>query len=387
MFLVRAGSRNAFDEKRNSGAASRNMGAFCGQMADDPRFDGEPLITCSDNVTHHLHRVDAAVVQNIPTEMCEELLKRRMFESARIFDTWYCLIFDGTVQELCRKGFEDGGRSGGKGGYRYRYVLQCGILGPGNTLFPLMHEHVDMHNIEDEKEDCEIKAFYRLARRIKRKFPNMKFCVIGDALFCAATVADTCDEYKWKYVLTLKEGRQPGIWEEVLNLMPMCRENSLRVWSAQDQGNGLRDFRWVENLQLGRQTCTVVLSGEYIESEGTLYVYATNFFITKDRVLKIIPATGRERHHIEDYFNTGKNNGIGLGHVFCAESNASKNFFSLMQVAWILWTIICRGYLMRVFDWAARATEISLAQAVAEGMRSYNFPALLPQPGQIRFVT
>ena len=59
-----------------------------------------------------------------------------------------------------------------------------------------MHEHVDMHNIEDEKEDCEIKAFYRLAKRIKRKFPNMKFCVIGEALFCAATVADVCHEHK-----------------------------------------------------------------------------------------------------------------------------------------------------------------------------------------------
>jgi hypothetical protein len=367
------------------------MGFFCGQKSDDYRFEGNPLITCSDNVAHHLNRVDATIVQDIPTEMCAELLKRRMLESARIFDTWYCLIFDGTVQELCRKGVEEGGKRGGKDGCRYRYVLQCGVLGPENTIFPLMHEHVDMHNMDDEneKEDCEINAFFRLAKRMKKKFPNMKYCVIGDALFCAATVANVCDEYKWKYVLTLKEGRQPGIWDEVCNLLPMCRENSLRVWSAQDRGMGLRDFRWVENLSLGQKTCTVVLVGEQTLSEpkGTLYVYATNFFISKDRVLAIIPATGRERHHIEDYFNTGKNNGIGLGHVFCAESNASKNFFTLMQVAWILWSIICHGYLMRVFDWAARATEISLAQAIAEGMRCQNFPDLLPQPGQIRFVT
>ena len=128
------------------------------------------------------------------------------------------------------------------------------------------------------------------------------------------------------------------IWEEVCNLLPMCRENSLQVCSAQDQKNGLRDFRWVENLNLGRQKCTVVLVGEHTLSDpkGTLYVYATNFLITKDRVLKIIPATGRERHHIEDHFNTGQNNGIGLGHVFCAESNAPKKLFTLMQVAWIL---------------------------------------------------
>lgn len=387
MFLTRNGSRNAFDLTRNSDNAPDNMGMFCGQMPDDYRFDGEPLITCSDNIAYHLNRVDAAIVQDIPTNMCRDLLKRRMFESARIFDQWYRVIFDGTVQEICRKGFEEGGKSGGKNNGRYRYVLQCGLMGPGNTFFPLMHEHVDMHDPTTEKEDCELTAFKRLAERLKKTFPGMRFCIIGDALFCAATVANICAQYGWKYVLTLKEGRQPGIWEEVLDLLPLCRENVLRVWTGQDGREGLRDFRWIEHLNLGQKECTVVLSGEFVGSEGTLYVYATNFFISKDRVLEIIPATGRERHHIEDYFNTEKNNGVGLGHVFCATANASKNFFTLMQIAWILWTIICHGCLVRVFKWANRATETSLARAIAEGMRKCLLPKQLPMPGQIRFIT
>jgi len=387
MFLTRSGSRNAFDQTRNSGDAPANMGAFCGQMADDPRFDGEPLITCSDNLTRHLTRVNAAHVQEIPVEMCRELLKRRLFDSARILGCWYAVIFDGTVQEICRKGFQEGGKSGGKGHSRYRYVLQCGLLGPGKTFFPLMHEHVDMQNPETEKEDCEIKAFYRLAKRLKRTFPRMPLCVIGDALYCASTVADVCDESDWKYVVTLREGRQPELWDEVLRLLPLSPENILRVWKGQDGKDGLRDFRWVEDLGLGRKPCTVVLSGEFTGSEGTLYVYATNLFISRERVLDIIPATGRERHHIEDYFNTGKNNGVGLGHVFCATSNASKNFFALMQIAWILWTIFCHAYLMRVFGWAAWASEMTLARAIGEGMRTCLFPEQLPLCGQLRFVT
>jgi len=387
MFLTRAGSRNAFDQTRNSGQAPRNMGVFCGQTADDPRFDGEPLITCSDNIAHHLNRVEPAGVEKIPTDMCQELLKRRVFDSARILGCWYAVVFDGTVHELCRKGFEQGGKRGGRGGARYRYVLQCGLLGPGNTFFPLMHEHADMHNPETDKEDCELKAFFRLSLRLKERFPRMKFCVIGDALFCIAAVSDRCSEYGWKYVLTLMEGRQPGLWDEVLNLLPLCRENVLRVWTGQDGGEGLRDFRWVEDIPLGQGTCTIVLSGELVGGEATLYVYATNFWISRDRVLDIISSTGRERHHIEDYFNTGKNNGVGLGHVFCAKPRVSKNFFSLMQVAWILWTIAGHGYLMRVFDWAARSTEIALARAIGEGMRNHLFADRLPEPGQLRFVT
>jgi len=71
LFLTHAGSRNAFDQTRNSGRAAYNMGAFCGQSADDPRFEGEPLITCTDNLVHHLNRVAPEPVQEIPIELCE----------------------------------------------------------------------------------------------------------------------------------------------------------------------------------------------------------------------------------------------------------------------------------------------------------------------------
>jgi len=388
MFLSRTGSRHAFDQTRNSGQAPQNMGAFCGQTAEDPRFDGEVRITCTDNLVHHLGRVDASCVEELPVELCEQLLKRRMFDSARLFGSWYILLFDGTVQEKCRKDFEQGGKSGGKRGARYRYVLQCGLLGPGGTFFPFMHEHVDMHDPRTDKEDCELKAFFRLAPRLKARFPRLRFCIVGDALFCTAQIAKLCSKYKWKFMLTCKEGRQPGLWEEVLALLPLCPQNHLRVWWGQDAQEGLRDFRWVEHLRMGAQTVSVVLSGELpAGGEPTLYVYATNLLITPQRVCEAVSSSGRERHHVEDYFNAAKNHGIGLGHVFCATANVSKNLFTLLQVAAILWTIICHGVLKRVFDWAARATDIALARALAEGMRSHPFPATLPQPGQLRFVT
>lgn len=388
LFLTRAGSRNAFDQTRNSGQAAANMGAFCGQTPDDPRFDGQPLITCTDNLVHHLNRVAPTPVQELPIELCEQLLRRRMFDSARLFDTWYILVFDGTVQERCRQGFEEGGKHGGKAGAAYRYVLQCGLLGPRHTFIPFMHEHVDMHDPLADKEDCELKAFLRLSQRIKQRFPRMRFCIVGDALFCASTVLDRCAEYEWKYVLTAKEGRQPGLWEELLALLPLSRPNTLRLWKGQDGQDGLRDFRWVSDLSLGTHSVSTVLVGEMVPGgESTLYAYVTNFLITPDRVVDIIGSTGRERHAIEDYFNTAKNTGVGLGHVFCATATVSKNLFSLLQIAAILWTLLYHGYLRRTFDWAARATQVALARAIAEGMRSTRLPDVLPSPGQLRFVT
>ena len=94
---------------------------------------------------------------------------------------------------------------------------------------------------------------------------------------------------------------------------------------------------------------------------------------------------GRERHRIEDTFNTQKNHGIGLEHVFCANANASKNYYTMMQVAQILWILTCRGCLLRLYDWARRATEQGLARALWEGLRAARLPPDLPPLGQLRF--
>ena len=48
MYFFRTGSRNAFDEKRNSGQAPWNLGDICGQPGDDWRFEGKPTVTCTD---------------------------------------------------------------------------------------------------------------------------------------------------------------------------------------------------------------------------------------------------------------------------------------------------------------------------------------------------
>jgi hypothetical protein len=144
-YLSRHGSRNSFDEQRQSGQAAWNMGLLCGQSAQDPRFDGNPTVTCSDNAAYHASRVDPEMVAQIPVRMFRHLLERRVFDEARLFNRWYRVVLDGSVKEKCRQGFQQGGKSATNGA-RYRYVLQGSVIGPSGTLFPLLHEEIDMHN-------------------------------------------------------------------------------------------------------------------------------------------------------------------------------------------------------------------------------------------------
>jgi hypothetical protein len=384
-FLSRSGSRNAFDQHRQSGEAAWNLGELCGQGADDPRFEGQPTVTGSDNAARHANRVDPELVAQIPVLMFQDLLERRLFDGVRLFDRWYVMVVDGTVKEKCRQGFEADGKTSTNGA-RYRYVLQLSVIGPEGTLFPLMHEEMDLHNPQTEKEDCELKSFQRLGPRLKKQFPKLPICLVADALYCCQTVAALCRLFDWKYVLTLKEGRQPTTWAETIKLLPFHRSNRLRLRLGPGGQAGLQDFRWVQDVMLGEHQTQVILLGEITPAAATLYVYITNFEnLTPQRVATVVNSGGRERHLIEDTFNTQKNNGIGLEHVFCAQATASKNYYTMMQAAQILWILTCRGCLQRLYDWAQRATEQGLARAVWEGLRACRLPPNLPPLGQIRF--
>ncbi len=384
-FLSRAGSRNAFDENRNTGATPWNVGLLCGQPADDPRFDGQPTVTCSDNAARHAGRVAPEAVAEIPLWMIRTLLQRRLFDGARLFDHWYLFLVDGTLQEPCRKGFAADGKTGGGGDARYRYVLQVLLLGPDGTAFPVLHEAVDVHDPVREKEDCELKAFLRLSRRLKDAFPRLPICLVGDALYACQTVVARCQQSGWRYLLTLKEGRQPTTWQEVLQLLPRNRANTVRTRLGAGALAGRLDARWIEAVMLGPLETNVLLAGELTDETATLFVYMTNFArLTPERVLALTGA-GRARHRIEDHFNTEKNHGIGLEHVFCAEATAAKNYYTMMQVAQIIWVVFCHGYCKRVYDWARRATEWGLARSCWEGLRHHRFPPDLPPIGQIRF--
>jgi hypothetical protein len=384
-FLSRSGSRNAFDEQRQSGQAAWNLGELCGQLPEDWRFDGQPSVTGSDNAAHHASRVDPAQVARIPIWMFHDLLDRRTFEAARLFDRWYVMVVDGSVKEKCREGFEEGGKSATNEA-RYRYVLQLSVLGPEGTLFPLMHEEMDMHNPETEKEDCELQSFQRLSHRLKKEFPKLAIALVADALYGCQVVVGICRLFDWKYILTLKEGRQPTSWDETLKLLPKNRANRLRLRFGQDGNQGLQDFRWLEQVMFGEHQTNVILSGVITAQAATLYAYITNFDkLSPERVTVLVNDGGRERHRIEDTFNTQKNHGIGLEHVFCANAKGSKNYYTMMQVAQILWILTCHGCLRRLYDWARRATEQGLARALWEGLRAARLPPDLQPLGQIRF--
>lgn len=384
MFLTRAGSRNAFDEKRNTGQTPKSFTALSGQHADDERFDGVPRVTCGDNAAHHAARTDADEVALLPVKMIRQLIEARTLDHARLFDQWHVIVVDGTVREKCRKG-NPGGQA--RGSARYHYVLQACILVNGEKL-PFLHEFVDMNDPDLDKEDCELNAFKRLAPHLKELFPRLPIILVGDALYCCVPAAEICESNMWKYLFCIKEGRQPLLWFEVLELLSLQYMNRVRLRHGAGDDALFHDFRWVTDLPFANGTASVILEGDITAAAATLYAWITNMHrLTADRVTTLCAATGRKRHCIEDHFNTQKNNGPGLGHAFCANETASKNYYSIMQCAQIIWELFYHGHLARLYGWARQTSQRALARMIAEGMRIIGPPPDDLLIRQLRFVT
>ena len=67
---------------------------------------------------------------------------------------------------------------------------------------------------EEIKQDCETKAFVRLAGRIKKRFPRLPILLLADSLYVSKLVMDLCREYKWEFLIRYKKESIPSIAAE-----------------------------------------------------------------------------------------------------------------------------------------------------------------------------
>jgi hypothetical protein len=107
-------------------------------------------------------------------------------------------------------------------------VLEAKLITPNGFAFSLMTEFIENPGRYPRKQDCELKAFYRLAKRLKQCFPRLPICLSLDGLFADSPTFTLCEQYSWKYMIVLQEDDLPSVNEEFNALLPLAPENHLR---------------------------------------------------------------------------------------------------------------------------------------------------------------
>lgn len=145
--------------------------------------------------------------------MVNRLIKSKMFDKYRFKGKYFQIVIDGTSMmkfkkrhcKHCLKRVHNEGKENENSIY-YHYVLEAKLV-VGDIVISLDSEFVENEDENVEKQDCEIKAFYRMAKRIKKEYPKLPIVITGDALYACEPVIKRCKENKWEYIIRLKKDR------------------------------------------------------------------------------------------------------------------------------------------------------------------------------------
>lgn len=239
-------------------------------------------------------------------------------------------------------------------------VLEAKLLGPGDLVLSVGSEFIENADAEGTtgrrrsaaavKQDCELKAFSRLAPELKKEFPQLRLCLSVDSLYACGRFFQICRDNDWAYVCVFKPNDLPTVWRDFQGLLPLCPENRLeRTW-----GNGVHQvYRWVHDLSYvdseGRRwQFTAVQLDETVGGKTTTFAWLTNLRVTAKTVEAIAIHGGRHRWKIENQgFNRQKNSGLNLQHLYSTDPDRLKAYYYLLQIAFILLQLLEQGSLLR----------------------------------------
>lgn len=222
------------------------------------------------------------------------------------------------------------------------------------------------------KQDCERKAFARLAERLKKHYPQLLMCLLFDGLYANGTVIQICQRNRWKYIIAFKEGSLPSLWADYQGLLKLCPGNH----TTHTTPDGVRQrFAWVEQLehlddQKRLHRVNAFQCQEQRNGESRFFAWLTNFPIRRQTVVALGNGGGRCRWKIENEgFNLQKNGGFNLEHAYSTGELEIKNFYVLMQIAHLILQLVERGSLLKRNVQRLFGSLANLARRLAESIR------------------
>jgi hypothetical protein len=288
-----------------------------------------------ETINDYLKLLAPEELEQIIPRLVYRLTRMRSFENSRIRGRYWQVLIDAThlytfKERHCKhclvREYKD--KTTGEVVRReyFHVVLEAKLVILGDVVISIGTEFVENESPEVCKQDCELKAFYRLADTLKKRFPKLPICLGMDSLYAAGPVFDLCKENNWRYIIRFKDGSIKSIAEEFRALKDMEPE---QAWSQTD-GDITKAYRYVIKIPYQAHELNMV-ECEQSDKEHP-FVFITDLPITK-RNCESFVADGRRRWKIENEgFNEQKNGGFGLSHIFCEDYNAIKNHYFLIQI-------------------------------------------------------
>ncbi|RLI52580.1 MAG: hypothetical protein DRP09_17630 [Candidatus Thorarchaeota archaeon] len=378
LFLLRLGSKRKIKYKLATENFLENLNRLTGY---------------SENIAHHdtveylLKKLGPEEICIVRQKMINRLIRMKALDKFRLIDN-LTIAVDGTghlvfKERHCPHCLTK--KKDGKVLYYYHNVLEAKIVAQNGLSLSIETEFI-LNSDGTAKQDCELKAFYRLAKRLKKKFPQLNICMLFDGLYMADPVLNMMDKYNWKYIIVFKEGSMPDTYGEYLSLKSLCPENIKEI----KNNNVIQNYSWVNCISYRGPVFDVLECNESKinskgEREDTRFLWATNFLISGSNCKKIAKGA-RLRWKIENEgFNIQKNRGFNLEHPYSQDETSMKNLYILLQIAYIISQLIEKGNLLKDKIQKVFGSVTMLFEQLLEDLRTKSVGAdFSNKPMQIR---
>lgn len=324
----------------NSDTVIENIGYLCGK----PELSELPYW---ETINDYLKELDSGQLQGVVCGLVRHLIRSRVFEGSRIRGRYWQVILDGTQLESSRRELDPKSlyrihRKGTPEEYReyYYYVLEAKIVLRGDILVSIMTEFVENEGREVEKQDCERNACWRLLKKLHEEFPRLPVCLNADSLYACDRFFEECHRYGYHYLLRFKEGSIPYVAKEYETLRKREKNQQKEemkestLWT--DYVNGIDYEGHLVNM-MGYREEKREKEGEQEEKS---FLFLTDMPVTKRNVRTTVE-TGRLRWKIENEgFNTQKNYGYCLEHMYSRQYQGMKNHYYLIQIGHMIAQVI-----------------------------------------------
>ena len=295
---------------------------------------------------HFLGHVGSAALSQLRDQCVRQLIRNKVLDRFR-FDKELVIATDGTgylffKERHCPHCLEHRNDSGV---YYLHPVLEAKIVHPCGLALSIGTEFIEnplpekpaaapakLTDYQAVKQDCELKAFLRLAPELKKAFPQTPFCLATDSLMACGPVLTVCQKNAWSFVLTFKPGRTPALWADFQGLLKLSSQNHLtRILPDKTR----QSFRWANDLchtdSEGRThtvhalMCVETGPGQ---TQPQTYSWLTNKRLGAANVAGVADYGGRVRFKIENQgFNIQKNSGLNLEHAYSIGPDTMKCFY------------------------------------------------------------
>lgn len=235
LFLFKLDSRNQYNKKREKVQFRRNFE----KLFKLPMPHG-------DSVHNVMKLLDETQVEQLKQQMLRALLQRKTFHKSRYRGKWFRIAIDGSGvvsfdHAHCEQCLSRTSRKG-KVSYHH-HVLDARLVTPNGFSISIATVWIENPEGDYDKQDCERKAFLRLADRLKKAFPRLPIMILADGLYPYEDFFIQCKQNDWAFITTFKDGCLPSVREEVHGLKPLQMDNHLthsclrpNEWSASATG-------------------------------------------------------------------------------------------------------------------------------------------------------